>query len=138
MMVVSSQRCKEHLIPVVSECLSPFSCSWGSWRCIAEYLTGCAGCLSGNQWRLDKVCGHMSLYCTPESNKTLQINYTSITRKRLDMTYFLAILEQFSGSLFIFFFKKERKEVPVQGSPHSHPWIVFFACLMTIFKWKNK
>lgn len=83
MMVVSSQRRKEHLIPVVSECLSPFSCSCGSWQCIAEYLTAC---LSGNQWRLDKVCVHTSLCCTAESNKTLQVNYTSIKRKRLDMT----------------------------------------------------
>lgn len=49
------------------------------------------------------------------------------------MSYFLAILEQFSGSLFIFFFKKERKEVPVQGSPHSHPWIVFILLKLRLY-----
>ena len=142
-MVVSSQRCKEHLIPVVSDCLSTLSRSCGSWRCLAEYLAAYAGCLSGNQLRLDKVCVHMSLCCTPESNKTLQINYTSIKRKRLDKTP-CHISQQFwnnSQDLCLFSFLKKRGKKFCPGVPTFSPMDCFYTAqvktLFIIFSFKN-
>lgn len=135
-MVVSSQRCKEHLIPVVSECLSTLSFSYGSWRCITEYLTAHAGCLSGKELRLDKMCVHASFCCIPESNKTLQINYPSIKRKRKDKNPCHNSQQFWNNSqdlcLFYFLIRKERSPCP--GVPTLSPMDCFYtAQVKTLF-----